>query len=117
MSVCGTASAWSKIALILIVIGLVLHVAGFATMYWQQIETIQENTVYSVGLWKAYDCSGGHDSPCTDHAIPDSYISGKQWHYDGDFRYVFIFTTNCFICIPFLALVSLTCFRLQGPRN
>lgn len=74
MNICGTATVWAKIALLLMFIALGLHVAGFATMYWEQTETIQENTVYSVGLWKSVNCSGGHNSACNNFAVPSTYI-------------------------------------------
>lgn len=75
MNICGTATLWAKIALVLIFIALALHVAGFATDFWEQSETIQEITVYDIGLWNAQDCSGGHGSPCDRVSIPGSYVN------------------------------------------
>ncbi|XP_053405962.1 uncharacterized protein LOC123565335 [Mercenaria mercenaria] len=77
MNLFGTATVWAKIALVLIVIAFALQIAGFATDYWQQTETIQENVVYDIGLWNAQNCSGGHDSACDKVSIPDSYINAS----------------------------------------
>lgn len=77
MNICGTATFWAKIALILIFIALALHVAGFATDFWQQTETIQENVVFDMGLWNAQNCSGGHNSACDRVSIPSSYIDAS----------------------------------------
>ncbi|WAQ98889.1 hypothetical protein MAR_023262 [Mya arenaria] len=73
----GSASTWAKIALAFLVVAMALHVAGFATNYWMQTETIQENTVFSTGLWKALNCSGGHDSACNDLDVPSTYNTGS----------------------------------------
>lgn len=99
MNICGTSTIWAKLALVLIFIALGLHTAGFATMYWMQIETIQENLVYSIGLWKTNNCSGGHDSACNDAAVPDSYV-------DGSFRAVQAFESIVLIFVVITIVVA-----------
>lgn len=83
MNICGTASTWAKVACVLLIVALGLHVAGFATVYWLQVESIQENVVFSHGLWKALNCSGGHDSACNDLDVPDSYKTGQYKAMQG----------------------------------
>ncbi|KAH3841188.1 uncharacterized protein LOC127877982 [Dreissena polymorpha] len=76
-NVFGTASTWAKLALVLIVVAAALHVAGFATSYWMLTETIQENLAFATGLWKAINCSGGHDSACADIDVPSEHKTGS----------------------------------------
>lgn len=91
----------------LLLIGLGLHIAGIATIYWEQLETIQENTIFSVGLWKAYNCSGGHNSPCGSLAIPTQYKSSS---------FTATQAMECF-CLVLLAIVAVVaCFYVASER-
>ena len=79
-NVFGTASTWAKLALVLIVVAAALHVAGFATNYWMLTETIQENLAFATGLWKAINCSGGHDSACADMDVRSEHKTGMAYN-------------------------------------
>ncbi|KAK3603098.1 hypothetical protein CHS0354_027882 [Potamilus streckersoni] len=78
MVCCGSASAWAKVACMMLVIALPLHIAGYATVYWLTVYTVNENYVAGIGLWKMENCSSNaYSSPCkTNIDVPGSYQNG-----------------------------------------
>ncbi|KAL3867275.1 hypothetical protein ACJMK2_044489 [Sinanodonta woodiana] len=75
MVCCGSASGWAKVACLLLVIALPLHIAGYATVYWLSIYTVAENYAAGIGLWKMENCSNNaYSNPCqTNQEVPASY--------------------------------------------
>ncbi|XP_045216209.2 uncharacterized protein LOC123566311 [Mercenaria mercenaria] len=74
MAFCGEASTWAKVGLLLMIIALGLHCAGYGTNYWMARNTARDKMNFGIGLWKMTNCSGYYNAPCTDGDIPDSYM-------------------------------------------
>ncbi|KAL3867276.1 hypothetical protein ACJMK2_044490 [Sinanodonta woodiana] len=75
MVCCGSASGWAKVACLLLVLALPLHITGYATVYWLSIYTVAESYAAGIGLWKMENCSSNaYSNPCkTNLDVPASY--------------------------------------------
>lgn len=71
---CGTASVWAKLALGCIVLGMTLHIAGWASMYWMVYETSGSVLQTFIGLWRQKTCQ---NNVCTEDAV-DKYVTGEE---------------------------------------
>lgn len=78
MTFCGDASAWSKVALIVILVALGLHSGGYGTNYWMARYTVRDTLNFGVGLWRVTNCSGSYGAPCTDSDVPSVYITSNM---------------------------------------
>lgn len=77
MAFCGEASAWAKIALLLIVSANAIHSAGLGTPYWMKSATVSNNVHLIIGLWKMVNCSGENAQPCIGQALEEKYETSK----------------------------------------
>lgn len=75
MTFCGDASAWSKVALIVILVALGLHSGGYGTNYWMARYTVRDTLNFGVGLWRVTNCSGSYKAPCYEYDVPAVYIT------------------------------------------
>ncbi|KAL4227275.1 hypothetical protein ACF0H5_012721 [Mactra antiquata] len=73
MAIFGTASIWAKITLVLIAISLILQIVAIATIGWMSSQTTSESVQYSMGLWKARNCTS--TGSCDTIDIPSTYQS------------------------------------------
>lgn len=71
---CGTASVWAKLALGCMVLGMTLHIAGWASMYWMVYETSGSVLQTFIGLWRQKTCQ---NNVCTEDAV-DKYVTGEE---------------------------------------
>ncbi|KAL3867279.1 hypothetical protein ACJMK2_044493 [Sinanodonta woodiana] len=78
MACCGAASGWTKVACLMLVIALPLHIAGYATVNWLTVYTVAESYAAGIGLWKMENCSSNaYSNPCkTNLDVPASYQNG-----------------------------------------
>ena len=72
---CGTASGWAKMAFVCLLIGMSLHIAGWATINWMTYETTGSVLQVDVGLWRMKSCTSGQ---CSDTAVQSQYETGKD---------------------------------------
>ncbi|KAK3603097.1 hypothetical protein CHS0354_027880 [Potamilus streckersoni] len=79
MACCGSASGWVKVACLLLLIALPLHLTGYATVYWLSIYTVAESYAAGIGLWKMENCSSNaYSNPCkTNLNVPASYQTAE----------------------------------------
>ncbi|KAK3603101.1 hypothetical protein CHS0354_027885 [Potamilus streckersoni] len=79
MACCGSASEWAKVACLLLLIALPLHITGYATVYWLSIYTVAESYAAGIGLWKMENCSSNaYSNPCkTNLDVPASYQNAE----------------------------------------
>ncbi|XP_012946359.1 uncharacterized protein LOC106013959 [Aplysia californica] len=70
---CGPASGWSKIALLVLVLGICIHIAGWATTNWMVYSTTSGAVDIEVGLWRMESCTSG---VCEDTAVASQYETG-----------------------------------------
>lgn len=75
---CGNASLWAIIALVVIIIAMALDIAGFATMSWM-VYQITTNSV-RVGLWKMKSCVA---NACTESSVSGSLKNGNFYATQG----------------------------------
>ena len=77
MEILNVATIWARVTLVVFLIGVALYCAGYGTMYWMQNEAIDLEFVFSVGLWRAQNCSGGYGAACSGYYVPDMYKNGE----------------------------------------
>ncbi|XP_041374145.1 uncharacterized protein LOC121387182 [Gigantopelta aegis] len=69
---CGDASGWAKMALIVLIIGMCLHIAGWATPNFMIYETASGVLKVTVGLWRMTSCASG---TCQELAVTTIYVN------------------------------------------
>ncbi|XP_059174071.1 uncharacterized protein LOC131954421 [Physella acuta] len=67
---CGSASGWSKFALIILLVGIAIHIAGWATTSWMTYSTTNNVVETKVGLWRMVSCNSG---TCSDTTVASQY--------------------------------------------
>ncbi|BFY98371.1 hypothetical protein BsWGS_01421 [Bradybaena similaris] len=67
---CGPSSGWSKAALVVLIIGMSLHIAGWATNNWMVYSTTNNVVETNIGLWRMVACVSGD---CTDSPLESTY--------------------------------------------
>uniref|UniRef100_A0A0B7AF25 Uncharacterized protein n=1 Tax=Arion vulgaris TaxID=1028688 RepID=A0A0B7AF25_9EUPU len=70
---CGPASGWSKTALVVLIVGMSLHIAGWATNNWMTYSNTNNVITINVGLWRMVSCTSGD---CTDSPVISQYETG-----------------------------------------
>ncbi|CAG5118723.1 unnamed protein product [Candidula unifasciata] len=69
---CGPSSGWSKAALVVLIVGMVLHIAGWATNNWMIYNTTNNVQTTNVGLWRMLACNNGD---CIDSPVESNFES------------------------------------------
>lgn len=103
---CGHASGWSKLSLVVLVLAVSVHIAGWATTSWMSYETTNEVLSVDVGLWQMESCTSG---TCTSTSVADQYATDS-------FNAVRAVETITF-CLAVFAIVLLliyTCARIDN---
>jgi len=106
---CGGASGWSQLSLVLLALALAVHVAGWATTAWMTYETTNGVISVDVGLWQMESCTSGS---CTSASVADQYATDA-------FNAVRAMETVAF-CLSVLALVLLlvyVCSHVDGRHS
>jgi hypothetical protein len=67
---CGPSSGWAKAALVVLIIGMALHIAGWATNYWMTYNTTNNVNTIHIGLWRMVSCDSGN---CLDSQVMSQY--------------------------------------------
>ncbi|KAH9508574.1 hypothetical protein Btru_052054 [Bulinus truncatus] len=70
---CGPASGWSKVALVVLTVGIAIHIAGWATTNWMTYSTTNNVLETNIGLWRMTSCTSG---TCEETAVKSQYETG-----------------------------------------
>ncbi|ESP01209.1 hypothetical protein LOTGIDRAFT_230597 [Lottia gigantea] len=96
MALCSDASGWAKASLVCLIIGLFMHVAGWATLEWMVYSTTNDVLSYRIGLWQMTSCNSGS---CETITTPDTFVTGL-------FQGVRAMETMVFIAALFTTILS-----------
>jgi len=101
---CGPSSWWAKISLLVSILALALHIAGWATTSWMEYSTTNGVIDYEVGLWSLKSCNSG---TCTTSSVTSTYET-------DEFQAVRAFETIAFIVatVGVVLLLIYTCARI-----
>lgn len=71
---CAPTSWWVKVALVVLIVGVALHIAGWATIHWMTYETANSVIETNVGLWRQESCAV---DVCEEASVASQYETGK----------------------------------------
>ncbi|RUS84563.1 hypothetical protein EGW08_007658 [Elysia chlorotica] len=78
---CGPSSGWSKLALVVLIVGVALHIGGWATINWMSYSTTNGVVDTDIGLWRMKSCTSG---TCSETSVASVYETGKvQLEYEA----------------------------------
>ncbi|KAK7116334.1 uncharacterized protein [Littorina saxatilis] len=69
---CGTASGWAKVALLVMLAAMCLHIAGWVTQSWMVYEGEGSVILVTVGLWRQEACFQG---VCSEFETDTLYVT------------------------------------------
>ncbi|KAL8565208.1 hypothetical protein ACOMHN_001106 [Nucella lapillus] len=104
---CGTASGWAKMAFVCIVVGMALHIAGWATNNWMVYETAGSVLQLDVGLWRQKGCTNGD---CVEEAVESRFET-------DDFNGVRALETIVFCVVVFTTVLMGIYVFFEGARR
>ncbi|GFO24720.1 hypothetical protein PoB_005122500 [Plakobranchus ocellatus] len=67
---CGPSSGWSKVALVVLIVGVALHIAGWSTINWMSYSTTNGVIDTDVGLWRMKSCNSG---TCSETSVASEF--------------------------------------------
>ncbi|XP_055896591.1 uncharacterized protein LOC106065833 [Biomphalaria glabrata] len=104
---CGPASGWSKVALVVLIVGISIHIAGWATTNWMTYSTTNNALETNIGLWRMIACTSGS---CKDTSVASQYETAT-------FNAVRAMETITF-CLAFFTMVLLFIYMCaEGMRT
>lgn len=104
---CGTASGWAKMAMVCLLLGMVLHIAGWATKNWMTYETSGSVLSVDVGLWRQKSCTNGN---CQETAVQSQYET-------NEFNAVRALETITFCVVVFAAVMIFIYVFVEAARR
>lgn len=104
---CGTASGWAKMAMVCLMLGMILHIAGWATKNWMTYETSGSVLSVDVGLWRQKSCTNGN---CQETAVQGQYET-------NEFNGVRALETITFCVVVFAAVMIFIYVFVEAARR
>ncbi|XP_076465675.1 uncharacterized protein LOC143297291 [Babylonia areolata] len=104
---CGTASGWAKMSFVCLLVGMALHIAGWATNNWMTYETSGSVLEVDVGLWRQRSCTNGN---CEVTAVQSQYET-------DDFNAVRALETIVFCVVVFATILLAVYVFFEGVRR
>lgn len=71
---CGPSSGWSKLALVVLIVAVALHIAGWASMHWMSYSTTNGVLETDIGLWRMKSCTSG---TCSETSVASTYETAE----------------------------------------
>ncbi|KAH3776732.1 uncharacterized protein LOC127845539 [Dreissena polymorpha] len=106
MAFCGLASAWAKLAFLLLLPAIAIHCAGLATPYWMKVTTVSSRVNVTVGLWKQVNCSGEIGAPCYGEPLAAVYKTNLL---------TVTRTLECMAIVPAFLAIVLSVYYVTSP--